>query len=67
MITVPVGLAHFLSLAAVAIAVGVQPCRIEGSAMDLSEKELIESVFSGGGDMGARMRAFDWSATDWAR
>jgi hypothetical protein len=32
--------------------------------MDLSEKQLIESVFAGGGDMGARMRAFDWSATD---
>jgi PAS domain S-box-containing protein len=26
-------------------------------------RELIESVFAGGGDMGARMRAFDWSAT----
>jgi hypothetical protein len=24
---------------------------------------LIESVFAGGGEMGARMRAFDWSAT----
>jgi len=32
--------------------------------MDLSEKQLIESVFAGGGDMGARMRAFDWSTTD---
>jgi DNA-binding NtrC family response regulator/signal transduction histidine kinase len=32
--------------------------------MDLSEKQLIEAVFAGGGDMGARMRAFDWSTTD---
>ena len=32
--------------------------------MDLSEKSLIESVFAGGGEMGARMRAFDWSTTD---
>jgi hypothetical protein len=32
--------------------------------MDLSEKQPIESVFAGGGDMGARMRAFDWSTTD---
>jgi len=33
--------------------------------MDLSRSsQLIESVFAGGGDMGARMRAFDWSATD---
>jgi hypothetical protein len=32
--------------------------------MDLSQKQLIESVFAGGGDMGARMRAFDWSTTD---
>jgi signal transduction histidine kinase/DNA-binding response OmpR family regulator len=33
--------------------------------MDLSKSsQLIESVFAGGGDMGARMRAFDWSATD---
>jgi DNA-binding NtrC family response regulator/signal transduction histidine kinase len=32
--------------------------------MDLSERQLIESVFAGGGDMGARMRAFDWSTTD---
>jgi DNA-binding NtrC family response regulator/signal transduction histidine kinase len=31
--------------------------------MDLSERPLIESVFAGGGDMGARMRALDWSAT----
>jgi DNA-binding NtrC family response regulator/signal transduction histidine kinase len=31
--------------------------------MDLSEKELIESVFAGGGDMGERMRAVDWSTT----
>src|SRR5688572_8749802 len=32
--------------------------------MDFSEKQLIEAVFAGGGDMGARMRAFDWSTTD---
>ena len=32
--------------------------------MDFAEKQLIESVFAGGGDMGARMRAFDWSTTD---
>jgi DNA-binding NtrC family response regulator/signal transduction histidine kinase len=32
--------------------------------MDLNRKQLIESVFAGGGDMGARMRAFDWSTTD---
>jgi DNA-binding NtrC family response regulator/signal transduction histidine kinase len=31
--------------------------------MDLTKQQLIESVFAGGGDMGARMRAFDWSAT----
>jgi DNA-binding NtrC family response regulator/signal transduction histidine kinase len=31
--------------------------------MDLSKTHLIESVFAGGGDMGARMRAFDWSTT----
>ena len=31
--------------------------------MDLSEKQLIESVFAGGGEMGARMRAVDWSTT----
>jgi DNA-binding NtrC family response regulator/signal transduction histidine kinase len=31
--------------------------------MDLSEKRLIESVFAGGGDMGERMRAVDWSTT----
>jgi len=32
--------------------------------MDLSKTQLIDSVFAGGGDMGARMRAFDWSTTD---
>jgi DNA-binding NtrC family response regulator/signal transduction histidine kinase len=32
--------------------------------MALSETQVIESVFAGGGDMGARMRAFDWSTTD---
>ena len=26
---------------------------------------LVESVFAGGGEMGARMRALDWSATVW--
>jgi DNA-binding NtrC family response regulator/signal transduction histidine kinase len=31
--------------------------------MSLSKTHLIESVFAGGGDMGARMRAFDWSAS----
>src|SRR5215468_9850681 len=32
-------------------------------AMDLSKTQLIESVFTGGGEMGARMRALDWSIT----
>jgi hypothetical protein len=32
------------------------------SDMDLSKTRLIESVFAGGGEMGARMRALDWSA-----
>jgi DNA-binding NtrC family response regulator/signal transduction histidine kinase len=31
--------------------------------MDLTKIQLIESVFAGGGEMGARMRAFDWSTT----
>jgi hypothetical protein len=31
--------------------------------MDLIKTQLIESVFAGGGDMGVRMRAFDWSTT----
>jgi DNA-binding NtrC family response regulator/signal transduction histidine kinase len=31
--------------------------------MDSSQSSLIESVFAGGGDMGARMRAVDWSTT----
>jgi PAS domain S-box-containing protein len=31
--------------------------------MDLSKTQLIESVFAGGGEMGARMRALDWSTT----
>ena len=31
--------------------------------MDLSKMQLIESVFAGGGEMGARMRALDWSTT----
>ena len=31
--------------------------------MDLTKEQLIESVFAGGGDMGARMRAFNWPAT----
>jgi len=29
------------------------------STMDLIKTQLIESVFAGGGEMGARMRAFD--------
>jgi len=33
------------------------------SEMDLIKTRLIESVFAGGGEMGARMRALDWSAT----
>ena len=31
--------------------------------MDLSKTQLIESVFAGGFEMGARMCAFDWSTT----
>ena len=31
--------------------------------MDLSNTQLIESLFAGGGELGARMRALDWSAT----
>ena len=31
--------------------------------MDLIKTQLIESVFAGGGEMGARMRALDWSQT----
>ena len=31
--------------------------------MDLSKTQLIESVFAGGGEMAACMRALDWSAT----
>ena len=31
--------------------------------MDLSKKRLSDSVFTEGGDMGARMRAVDWSKT----
>lgn len=31
--------------------------------MDLIKKQLIESVFAEGGEMGARMRAVDWSTT----
>jgi signal transduction histidine kinase/DNA-binding response OmpR family regulator len=31
--------------------------------MDLKESRLVDSVFAGGGDMGARMRALDWSKT----
>jgi hypothetical protein len=33
------------------------------SAMELIKTQLSESVFAGGGEMGARMRALDWSAT----
>jgi DNA-binding NtrC family response regulator/signal transduction histidine kinase len=32
--------------------------------MDLIKSQLLESVFAGGGEMGAKMRALDWSATD---
>jgi hypothetical protein len=31
--------------------------------MDPTRKQLIESVFAGGGEMGERMRAVDWSTT----
>jgi hypothetical protein len=31
--------------------------------MDLIQTQLIESVFAGGGEMGARMRALDWPKT----
>lgn len=31
--------------------------------MDLGKRQLIESIFAGGGEMGARMRALDWSTT----
>ena len=31
--------------------------------MDLIKTQLSESIFAGGGEMGARMRALDWSAT----
>jgi hypothetical protein len=31
--------------------------------MDPSKTQLIESAFAGGGEMGARMHAFDWSST----
>jgi DNA-binding NtrC family response regulator/signal transduction histidine kinase len=31
--------------------------------MDLIKTQLIESVFAGGGEMGARMRELDWSST----
>ena len=31
--------------------------------MDLSKAQLVESVFAGGGEMAARMRALDWSTT----
>ncbi len=31
--------------------------------MNTSDKQLIESVFAGDGEMAARMRAFDWSTT----
>ncbi|MGH9664932.1 MAG: hypothetical protein ACRD9L_10960, partial [Bryobacteraceae bacterium] len=45
----------------------IQVRRAEGesrdSDMDLIKTRSIESVFAGGGEMGARMRALDWSAT----
>ena len=31
--------------------------------MDLRRTQSIEPVFAGGGEMGARMRALDWSTT----
>jgi DNA-binding NtrC family response regulator/signal transduction histidine kinase len=31
--------------------------------MDLIKTQLVESVFAGGGEMGARMRSLDWSST----
>ena len=31
--------------------------------MDRSKTPLIESVFAGGGEMGALLRALDWSTT----
>ena len=31
--------------------------------MDLIKARLIESIFAGGGEMGARVRALDWWAT----
>jgi hypothetical protein len=31
--------------------------------MGLGKTALIESVFGGGGEMGERMRALDWSTT----
>ena len=31
--------------------------------MDLIKTQLIGSIFAGGGEMEARMRALDWSAT----
>ena len=33
------------------------------SDMDLSKTRLIESIFAGGGLVGARVCALDWSAT----
>src|SRR5580658_370664 len=36
---------------------------LRDSVMDLTKTQLSESVFAGGGEMGARMRALDWSAT----
>ncbi len=34
---------------------------VPGFCMDLSKTQLIESVFAGGGEMGARIRALDCS------
>jgi hypothetical protein len=42
----------------------VRCAEVESRAdMDLINTRLIESVFAGGGEMGARTRALDWSAT----
>ena len=35
---------------------------LRDSYMDLSKTRLIESVFAGGGEMGASMRTLDWLA-----
>jgi hypothetical protein len=42
-------------------------CRVKGSWTNLSDRQLIESVFAGNGEMAARMRVLDWSATPLGR